>query len=80
MFKEIIANIMVCLIFVYIIYGVINMGIKNERLEKENKALKECIKQSLETFKEITEYDRKIHDEILDTEKELIQLTKKLGG
>jgi|GEM_PF-3286620 len=80
MVKEIIANIMVCLIFIYIVYSIINMGLKNKKLENENEALKECVKQQLEIFKDITEYDRKIHDEILDTEKELIQLTKKLGG
>lgn len=80
MVEEIFADVVTCFIFIFIIYSIIKLGINNEKLEEENEELKECIKKNLETFKDITEYDRKIHDEILDTEKELIQLTKMLGG
>lgn len=80
MFEEIIGNIMVCLIFVYIIYSTINMALQNKKLGEENKALKECIKQQLETFKDIYEGQEKVFKEVRETNKGLIERTKKLEG
>lgn len=80
MIKEIVCNAFMYAILIFIIYSIIELGLRNERLEKENKELKEYIKTKLKTFQSAIANDEKINDEIIKIEKRLTELSEKLEG
>ncbi|MCR3759164.1 hypothetical protein KYB31_09195 [Clostridium felsineum] len=78
MFEIIFGNIAIAGIYIFIIYSIIKMGIGNERLEKENRELRDNLFQSLNTFNTVIKNYDKMTDKSIGTQEELMQLIKEI--